>query len=96
MAARTNVHHALALELGLGIARLHRDLDAATIVTSEEMRAQTLGLELHCALLPALPELLPALTPVGLLVVGVTVSSALRSLVLAIIELLPLAKTARS
>src|SRR5689334_25299557 len=59
------------------------------------MRAQALGLELHCALLlAALRELLPALLlPIGLLLVGVTVSSALRNLVLAILELLPLAKT---
>src|SRR5262245_59409202 len=61
------------------------------------MRAQALGLELHCALLlPALPELLPALPPIGLLVVGIAVSSTLRNLVLAIIELLPLAETRRS
>jgi len=92
----------LALKLRLGFARLHRDLDAAAVVTaSEQMRAQGLGLELHWALLlpallPALSELLPALTPVRLLVIGVAISSALGKLVLAILELLPLTSARRT
>jgi hypothetical protein len=86
------------LKLCLGIARLHRDLDAATIfIAPEKMRAQGLSLKLHCALLlPALPELLTALSASGLLVVGVPISSALRNLALAILELLPLTSARRS
>ena len=95
---RSSVHAALALKLCLGIAHLHRNLDTAPIITSsEEMRAQGLCFELHWPLLlPALPELLPALAPVGLLVVGVAISSALRNLILATLELLALTSSRRS
>jgi hypothetical protein len=80
--AHTEANDLLALELGLGVTRLHGDLDAAAIVTAlEEMSAHGLSLKLRALLLPALPELLPALSASELLV-GVTVSSALRKLVL--------------
>src|SRR5215813_4194816 len=59
------------------------------------MGAHGLCLELRALLLTALPELLPTLSAANL-VVGVTVSSALRKLVLAVIKLLPLAKARRS
>src|SRR5262249_55764107 len=68
----------LALELGLSVTRLHCDLDTAAIVTAlEKMGAHGLCLELRALLLTALPELLPTLSAANL-VVGVTVSSALR------------------
>src|SRR5262245_65632848 len=61
------------------------------------MSAHGLGLELQCGLLlPALPGLLPTLSPGELLVVRVAISSALRQLVLALTELLPLTKAPRS
>src|SRR5262245_48613666 len=83
----------LALELSFGLAVLHRDLDAATIVTTfEEMSARGLGLDLQRPLSPTLCKLLSTLASTELLVVGITLSGPLRKLVLAVIGLLPLAK----
>jgi hypothetical protein len=85
---------AQSAKLSFGITGLHGDLDTAAIVTAlEEMSAHGLSLELRALLLPALPELLPTLSAANL-VVCVTLSSALRKLVLAILAIL--AKARRS